>query len=138
MLTQLKAFDSDLREGLAELAKHMSQPALNGDLLSRTRLKLTRLIGRRRSLIQCTILPCLHDVPPKYAAQLGELRVETVALAVQFSTHLVRWTARAIQADWAGYQTASVEMRRSLLRRIDADTALLYPLLTAKMGLALS
>jgi len=137
VLAQLKAIDQNLRQGIQDLATLMSQSAPDEEALSRTRLKLTRLTGRRRALIQCTILPHLRDLPPAGAAQLANLRLDAAAASVKFSSHITRWTTRAIRTDWAGYQAVSAEMRRSIVKQIEREAALLYPLLEAKPGVAL-
>lgn len=132
MAYELQALHVQLRQMIAELAVLVSQASPDIDALSSTRLKLTRLSGRRQSMIQCAILPRLHAIPPANAAQLQDLRLEAAALAVKFSEHISRWTTRAIQSDWPGYQRASAEMRRSMLNRIEREAAILYPLLEAE------
>ena len=136
MLIQLQTIDGDLRQGVQELAALMSLPAPDDEALSRTRLKVARLSGRRRALIQCTILPHLQSMSCANTAQLADLRTEAAAWSVRFSNHIARWTARAIRTDWTGYQAASVEMRRSILKQIEREAAIIYPLLDAKTGSA--
>lgn len=136
MLTQLQTIDDDLRQGIQELAALVSVPVPDEEALSRTRLKLARLNGRRRALIQCAILPHLHVAPSANAAQLADLRTEAATWSIRFSDHIARWTARAIRADWTGYQAASVEMRRSILKQIEREAAILYPLLGTQGGSA--
>lgn len=104
--------------------------------LAAARLKLTKLSRRRRSLIDCTICPALHNAPQPGAAALADLLFEGARLTVESSEHIGPWTISAIRADWTGYQRASSEMRASMLRRIDREAAVLYPLLELKLASA--
>jgi len=130
LLSELKAIHAELREAIAELAAIVSQTVPDEEALSRTRLKLTRLSRRRSALIRSATFPDPHDAA--ITAQLDDLRLEATNLMVKSSEHITRWTTRAILADWAGYQRASAEMRKSMLRRIEREVALLYPLLEGK------
>lgn len=134
MLTQLKTVDGELRQGVAELAAIVSQAAPDHEALSKMRITLARLIGRRRALIQCTILPYLDDLTEAEAAQVNDLRLDAAAWAVEFSEHIGRWTRRAVQEDWAGYQAASRRMRNAMLVRVDYSATILYPLIEAQKG----
>jgi len=136
MFNQLRTVDDELREGMKELAALTSQAAPDGEALARTRLKITRLAGRRRSLVQCAILPGLGDSPAASAARLSDLRRETMEAAVKFSAHLSRWTPQAIRADWTAYRAASADLRRFILQQVDREAAILYPLLAARSGAA--
>ena len=130
MLSELKAIHAELREAITELAAIVSATAPDEEALSRTRLKLTRLSRRRSALIRSADFPQPGDAA--VAARLNDLRLEATELMVKSSEHITRWTTRAILADWAGYQRASAEMRKSMLRRIEREAALLYPLLEGK------
>ncbi len=129
MLSQLKALHAELRLAIAELATEAARSEPDPDRLPAARLKLTRLSGRRKSLIECSIAPLLHDAAPEDARRIADLRYEASGIAVATSTHIARWTTRQMTADWPGYQRASAEMRRAMLRRIDREAAVLYPLL---------
>ena len=87
-------------------------------------------------MIECTIYPLLHDVGPYEAARIADLRLEASQLMVQSSEHIGQWTMRGICADWPGYQRASAEMRRNMIRRIQREAAILYPLLEAHQAAA--
>ena len=132
MLSQLKALHAELRLAIAELAVEAAKNEPDQDRLPAARLKLTRVSGRRKSLIECSIAPILHNVAPEDARRIADLRYESSAIAVGTSEHIAQWTTRAIVADWFGYRRASAEMRRAMLRRIDQEAALFYPLLAAE------
>ena len=132
MLSQLKDVHDEMRAVIAELAHVLSGPERDLQALAKTRMKLTRTSGKWRTLVQCEVLPQLNDVPPDQARQIAELRREAAEFAVRKSDHIARWSARATEADIAGYLRASAEMRRLLLARVDREAALFYPLLEAK------
>jgi hypothetical protein len=134
VLTQLKAVHAELREAIAGLEAVVSRPSPDRELLSAARLRLSKASSRRRSTLECSIYPILHDVPQHDAEKIANLRLEMATLMVQSSEHIGRWTVRAICEDWAGYQKASAAMRRSMLKRIEHEAAVLYPLLQAKLG----
>lgn len=129
VLNQLKALHAELRLAIAALAVEAAKSEPDQDRLPAVRLKLTRLSGRRKSLIECSIAPLLHDAAPEDARRIADLRYESAGIAVATSTHIARWTTRQILADWSGYQRASADMRRAMLRRIDQEAAVFYPLL---------
>lgn len=132
MLSQLMRLHDELREAIRHLAIVVGEPTLDKDALSSARLRVTKLSRQRRSLIQCTVLPSLHDVPPQEAERIDQLVLEASGLAVASSEHIARWTMAAISADWTGYQRASAEMRASMLKRIRLEAAVLYPILEAR------
>jgi hypothetical protein len=132
VLSQLQALHAELRLTIAELAAELAKPQPDADRLPAVRLKLTRLSGQRKSLIECSIAPALRNIAPDDAARVAELRQAIAPIALATSDHIARWTMRQIAADWAGYQRASAAMRRAMLRRIDQEAAILYPLLEAE------
>ena len=134
MLTQLKALHNELRKALAELSVETAKAEPDETNLPVVRLKLTRASRRRKAMIECTISPLLHDIAPEDARRMEDLRRAGADMAVSSSSHITRWTMRAIIADWKGYRTASATMRAQMLRRIAEEAAILYPLLEAKEG----
>lgn len=83
-------------------------------------------------MIESSIYPLLHDIAPDDTRRIADLRLETSALLVQSTHHIGAWTLRAILADWPGYQRASAEMRACMLRRIQREATILYPLLESR------
>ena len=130
MLEKLKAIHHEQREAIARLAQITSQPDRDGDALAAARLLIMRRNRRRLSIIEHTILPSLHDVPPTDARALSELRLDEAKHAVKMSQHIAQWTQTAICSDWDGYRRASAELRREVLRRLDREAEVFYPLLT--------
>jgi len=132
VLDKLKAIHQEQREAVASLAAILSHPDRDGDALAAARLVVMRINRRRLSLIDCAILPLLPDAGPADARALSELRLETATHAIRMSQHITRWTLTAICSDWDGYKRASAEMRREVLRRLDREAEVLYPLLTLR------
>ena len=136
MLDKLKTIHDEQREALTALATIVAQPDQDGDALAAARLLAMKLNRRRLSLIENTIFPFLHDAPPADARALSELRLEEAKHAVRMSEHITRWTLTAISSDWDGYKRASSEMRRAVLRRLDREAEVFYPLLTRREATA--
>ena len=134
MLGELRCIHGLLREAIAELAAVASNSVLDEAPLSTARLRLSRASRNRRSLILGSIAPLLHDVPAPKAADVAALVLEDSRLMINSSEHVRRWTMSGIRDDWTGYQRASAEMRASMLKRIDREAAVLYPLLESKAG----
>ena len=132
MLTQLKALHAELRRAIAELAAETAKAEPDEVTLPAARLKLTRASSRRKSFIECSISPLMHDIRPEDARRIEGLRRIAADKAVESSAHIARWTMRTIRADWPGYRRASAEMRAQMLRRISEEADILYPLLEAK------
>jgi len=132
LLGQLKDIHTQVRMTVGELADILAETSPDLQRLAKTRMKLTKLTGKWRTLVQCTILPELSEVGPAHARQLAELRREAAEFAVKKSGHIARWSSRATEADVAGYRRASADMRRALLGRIDLEAGILYPLLTTR------
>jgi hypothetical protein len=131
MLSQLKTVHQELRDAIAQLATLLQAPAPDAGAVAAARLALSKASGRRRALIDCTIMPALHDADPVSVRALAVLRQESAAARIASSEHIVRWTMARIAADWDGYRTASDRMRTEMQTAIDREAALLYPLLEA-------
>jgi hypothetical protein len=129
VLRELRQIHDELREAIARLAAVLQGESCEEHLLAKARLNLSRLSGRRRALIQCTIAPSLHDVGGAEGARLRDLLLDDAGLMVNSSRHVARWTIQAIREDWAGYQQASAAMRAAMLKRIEREAEILYPLL---------
>jgi hypothetical protein len=132
VLSELKTLHGALREAIAELAAETAKAEPDTATLPLVRLKLTRASSRRKALIECSISPLLHDISPGDARRIEDLRRIAADKAVESSAHIARWTMRSILADWQGYRRASAEMRSQMLRRINEEAAVLYPLLEAR------
>jgi hypothetical protein len=126
MLAKLQDLHAKLRGAIGALAELTRQSEPDAEALSAARLRLSRLSRRRRVLIDYSILPVLPDIPA-----VTDLAADAAEQSLRSSEHVGRWTLSAVCADWAGYQLASAEMRRQILRRVDREARVLYPLLMA-------
>jgi len=134
VLAQLQKAHLELQAAIAALETETACSTPDQARLSAARLQVTRLSGRRKMLIDCTIGPHLRDIPADDARQIQNLRSEAARMAVESSEHIVGWTMANIVADWDGYRRASAEMRESMRRRIADEQAILYPLLQTRGG----
>jgi len=129
VLLELKALHDELRAAIAELQAQTAKSVPDQAGLPLARLKVVRASGRRKAMIDCTITPSLHNVSGEDAGRMRDLRHASCDLAVETSQHIARWTMNSILADWEGYRGATANMARIMLRRIDDESAILYPLL---------
>jgi hypothetical protein len=129
MLEDLRSAHQQVLHALDQLAAVIGHTTPDSQPLAAARLSLSQASRNRRALLQCSILPALHDLPPAERCAVADLRRTIMADLVTSSDHIARWTPTRILADWAGYRRASDEMRAEMRRRIEHEAALLYPLL---------
>lgn len=132
MLSRLQALHDELRTAIAELEAQTARSVPDQAGLPQARLKVVKASGRRKTLIDCTIGPALHDVSPEEARRMQDLRRASFELAVETSQHISRWTMNAIQADWDGYRRSASAFAQAMLQRIADESAILYPLLESR------
>lgn len=131
MLTDLKALHEELRLAIAELQVETAKSEPDETNLPLARLKVIKVSGRRKALIDCTIAPHLHDIGPEDAARMRDLRRAGADVAVETSQHIAKWRMSSVVEDWQGYRAASAEFGQMMLRRIADERAVIYPLLEA-------
>lgn len=134
MLADLKGLHGELQEAIAALADLTSRSEPDVEALSAARLRLSRLSRRRRSLIECSIRPMLRDTSATDTLAISALAVETAEQSVRSSEHVGRWSLSTIRGDWEGYRRASAEMRMEMLRRIEHEATVIYPLLAGELN----
>lgn len=133
MLGELKCAHGELRGAIAALTELLPRAAPDDETLPSVRLRIARASRRQRSLIEGTVFPLLHDISPSDARAISDLSLETAAQSIRYSEHIGRWTRSAVCADWVGYQRASADLAREMLRLAEREAAILYPLLQAKL-----
>jgi len=132
MLAELKCVHGELRSAIAELADLLARAEPDGDALPAVRLRIARASRRQRSLIESGVFPRLHDVSPADARSISDLSLETATQSIRYSEHIGRWTRTAVCTDWVGYQRASRDLAREMLRLAEREGTILYPLLQSK------
>lgn len=137
MLAKLKAADAELRAAITDFVAELARPVPDPEALALARFKLGRASNRRRTLVQCLIGTQLHDLPPEPARKIEELRRVSYDMAIRSSEHIARWTLPKARADWVGYRKASARMHALMIKQMDEESAVLYPLL-AERGYASS
>jgi hypothetical protein len=128
-MSELSQLHDDLVAAIAELAAVTARDAPDEAALASVRYRLTRTSTARRRLVESLCTQFAPQVPPAQAEQLRTLQGDTGALRATSSQHIADWSPRDIAKDWRGYCTASAAMRASMLRQIEREKALLYPLL---------
>jgi len=129
VLSELKALHEELRAAIAELEAQTSRSEPDNAGLPLARLKVVRVSGRRKALIDCTIAPSLRDLSSEDARRMQDLRRAASDLAVETSQHIARWTMPSILTDWEEYRVSAAQFRQLMLKRIAEESAILYPLI---------
>lgn len=132
MLTDLKALHEELRLAIAELQAEIAKSEPDETNLPLARLKVVKVSGRRKALIDGTIAPGLQEIGADDAARMRDLRRTGSEVAVETSQHIAEWRMTSVLADWQGYRAASTKFSQMMLRRIADECAVLYPLLEAR------
>lgn len=132
MLAELKCVHGELRGAIAALADLLSRAQPDDEALPAVRLRIARASRRQRSLIESGVFPLLYDVSPIDARAISDLSLETATQSIRYSEHIGRWTRSAVCTDWLGYQRASRDLAKEMLRLAEREGTILYPLLETK------
>ena len=126
---ELEQAHDELTESLAALDDITSaeRPDLARYAHARWRLSSAR---RRRSMVATKIYSELaQTLAADEVAVIGRMRADDSQRQRASALHVQQWTSERIAADWAGYCAASAPMRAALRDWIDAERAVLIPLL---------
>ena len=129
MLSDLKQAHEQLLAGIADLAELIQQDRPDPERLAQVRWRLSRASGARRRLVEQACEQLVAGGGSEVAERLRNLRDTGAEMLSASSRHIGTWTIDQILADWGGYRLASAMMRKSMRARIDAERAILYPLL---------
>ena len=134
MLAELKTLHAAMKEAVAVLRVELARSDPDAAALSAARLALSRVSGRRRAFVDCTILPLLHDVTAADARRIADFRRAASAAAISSSEHIARWPMRHILADWPGFKASAQAGMLALERRLADEETLFYPLLAGRQA----
>ena len=129
MLAELKQIHEELLAAIADLDAITEGEGFDESRLANARVKLSRVSGKRRRLVDAATLQLLDDATPADARRLRALREMNAAQLHASTKHIGTWGMRQITADWPGYCRASVTTRQSLRDLVAADRDALYLLL---------
>jgi hypothetical protein len=128
-MSELSQLHDELASAIADLAAVTARDAPDEAALASVRYKLTRTSTARRRLVETLCAKFAPHVLPPQAEQLRALQGDTGALRANSSRHIADWSPRDIVKNWRGYCEASAVMRAGMLKQIEREKALLYPLL---------
>lgn len=129
MLSELRHVHIELLEAIAELEALVNAEVRDEAALGIVRYKLTRISGRRRTLVDAV---CDRVGPGLEGVEADQFKLFTAARLGQralSSKHIAAWGLRDIVRDWSGYRAASTLMRAAMREQITVERLILYPLL---------
>lgn len=132
MLSRLKCMHDELRAAIAELDAQIALSVPDHAALAHARRGAVRANSCRKTLVDCTIGPALHDVSPEDLERIRELRRTSFEFAVKISQHVAQWGMSAIEANWDGYRRSTGAINQAMLKHIATESAILYPLLESR------
>jgi hypothetical protein len=131
VLTYLQAAHHELLRCIEVMERVTSAHAPDVQQLTAARLKISQASFARRALSQKIGELLRPRASLAEAAVLRKLTELDRRWFSESSAHVSRWTVRTILADWAGYQTASRNVRAHIMDTIKTERSILYPMLQA-------
>lgn len=129
ILADLQNAHIRLTAAIKDLAKLTGQPCSDKIEYSAVRFRVSEASLARRITFRAACDYLLPIASPADQQTISRLRSADADLAKCASEHVQRWTTANIDRDWAAYCVSSVEMRGALLKQIELERSMLYPLL---------
>jgi hypothetical protein len=99
------------------------------DGLIRCKWRLSRVLTQHLALEDAQIYDRLaKDKRPKVVTLVTRLKKELGYLVDDYFAHCERWTSKQIVNDWPGYCRSALRLLDALIRRIELEDRLLYPI----------
>ena len=130
MLSELQKLHVEMEDNLRRFADLVDAETPDAAALAAVRWKLSSASRTRTRLVDGDIFPhLLRRASSVEAQRLEQLKRQASAAGNDSSAHITKWTPERVQADWAGYRTASKLMRDRMRQQIRTEKLTLYPLL---------
>jgi hypothetical protein len=129
MLAELEAAHADVRERAAALGAVTDSPQPSKMEYTSARLRLSQASIDRRSAINKILRFLEQRGQPGDAEAVVRVREANAELNAHSVAHLAKWPTDSVALNWSGYREASRTMRAHMIRVVDAEAALLRPLL---------
>jgi len=129
ILADLQNAHIRLITAIKDLAKITGRPCSDKVEYSTVRFRVSEASLARRITFRAACNYLLPIASPADQQTISRLRSADADLAKCASQHVQRWTTATIDTDWAGYCVSSIEMRSALLKQIELERSMLYPLL---------
>jgi hypothetical protein len=128
MLAQLSEAHQAVLQCIAAMADATDHRAEKLEY-SKARYAVSRTSLARRQLFQSICRELSGRLVGSDADDLAEIQQIDGKLLSQSAAHISRWTAPAVEQDWAGYCQASHAIREQMKRELAAERRLLFPIL---------
>jgi hypothetical protein len=129
ILADLQNAHIRLTASIKNLAKITAQPCCDKIEYSAVRFRVSEASLARRITFRAACDYLLEVAAPADQQTISRLRSADADLAKYASQHVQRWTTASVDLDWKGYCVSSKEMRGALLKQIELERSMLYPLL---------
>ena len=130
MLTILKDLHAEALAATAALAALVDGPPPPRATLSAARRRLGEAAAGLTRCLERQVYPELLDtLPPDQANRVRVLQGSAAGFRALASTYMTVWPTDKALASWNQYRSASRAMQGRIRQRIEAEAALLYPLL---------
>jgi len=129
ILADLQNAHIRLIASIKDLAKITEQASSDKVEYSAIRFRVSEASLARRIVFRAACDYLLPIASPADQQTIGRLRSADAELAKHASQHVQQWTTATVDLGWEGYCASSREIRSSLLKQIELERSLLYPLL---------
>jgi hypothetical protein len=129
LLNELRSAHRRLIAEMAAMDQLTNEEAADVASCATARWRLGQASLQRRLIAARICDYFLHRLDPARCDQLKQLICADQALLRESSSHLGRWSAGALQEDWAGFGADSRELHRRKHAHVAMEQKLLYPLL---------
>jgi len=129
ILADLQNAHIRLITAIKDLAKITGRPCSDKVEYSTVRFRVSEASLARRITFRAACDYLLPIASPADQQTISCLRSADADLAKHASQHVQRWTTATVDLDWDGYCVSAREMRSALLKQIELERSMLYPLL---------
>ena len=129
LLLELKAAHRQIETAFAELEAECAHEGANLSRFSAIRMRAGQALHVKRQLVGLIASQLISSASDQELFAVRTLQSRDDCCSQLASESIRKWTSVAIQQDWAGYCTASRDLRTDILSLIAAEKELYYPLL---------
>lgn len=128
MLEALKEAHREVRECMEAMEALASSPGADKQTYTTARYRISRASMARRSSFN-RVRATLDSATPMEVAAIENIARLDRELMASSAKHVRRWSVQAIADDWGGYCAASRSIRRQMADELEAEEAMLFPIL---------
>lgn len=128
MLEALKRAHREVRECMETMEALASSPGADKQIYTAARYRISRASMARRSCFN-RVRAALDSATPVEVEAIEQIARLDRALMANSAQHVGRWSVEAIDGDWGGYCAASRRIRQEMAEELEAEEAMLFPIL---------